>query len=692
MKTNHSPNRLINAKSPYLLQHAYNPIDWFPWGEEALKKAKDEDKPIIVSIGYSACHWCHVMERECFENETIAAVTNQNFISIKVDREERPDVDHLYMDALHLMGLQGGWPLNVFITPDGKPFYGGTYFPPNNWMHLLKEISRAWENNRKELEDSAEKFRKNLNRSEVDRYRLGESNETPEFDIRSWGKHLEQQFDYENGGLQRTPKFPMPVVWNFLLDYGYLLQNEAILNHCRFTLDRITSGGIYDWVEGGITRYSTDGEWMVPHFEKMLYDNGQIISLLTKADSIFSNAIPDYSKGYFSKKAKEIIDFIISNWLSKEGGIYSAYDADSEGIEGKYYTFTLTELQEELNLAEINFLATNFQVQEDGNWEHTNILHRTTQLAPAEYEVWAKIQTKLKKIRSNKIKPGLDDKIICSWNSLFVNGTAFFELYQPQDVAKQSSELVLSFIKTHLYDNNTGNLSRVFKDGVVVKEAFLEDYATTIEACETTFISTGNYEWLKLGKALLEYCNQNFFDSEEGYFWYSDFKKQELIANKKELFDNVIPASNSIMAHNLFRYGHHFENSSWIEQSEKMVRRLLKMLNLESGFLANWARLGLYFQLPIIELSIVGAESNNWKLELQKFYWPTLILITSNGEETGDYHPWLVGRVNLEDKSTKAYICINKTCLQPFNTLEETLDQVNKLIDNQRKMLLNWKE
>ena len=336
-------NRLISSSSPYLLQHAHNPVDWFPWGNEALEKAKSEDKPIIVSIGYSACHWCHVMERESFENEQIADIMNKYFVCIKVDREERPDVDQVYMDAIHAMGLQGGWPLNAILLPDQRPFYGGTYFPAKGWGSLLLQIAKVFAEQRDELEKSADGFMNALNTSDIKRYGLNvvESDFSKE-EIATMFNILQKNFDKEKGGMNRAPKFPMPIIYNFLLREYYVNQNKASLDHVKLTLDQMAYGGLYDQIGGGFTRYSTDEDWFAPHFEKMLYDNGQLVSL-------YSEAFQATKDPHYKRIVYQTIEWLQREMTSEEGAFYSALDADSEGEEGKFYCWQQSEFREILD-------------------------------------------------------------------------------------------------------------------------------------------------------------------------------------------------------------------------------------------------------------------------------------------------------------------------------------------------------
>ncbi|MFC0183552.1 thioredoxin domain-containing protein [Pseudarcicella hirudinis] len=406
-------NRLSQETSPYLLQHAHNPVNWYPWSEEALHKAKTENKPVLVSIGYSACHWCHVMERESFENEDIARIMNEHFINIKVDREERPDVDAIYMDAVQAMGVNGGWPLNVFLMPDGKPFYGGTYFPPQNWRQMLLAVNNGFSNHFEELQKSAEGFTKNMLFSESEKYGLTiEEKLFSEKGLENMFKKLAFGFDAEWGGFNRAPKFPMPSIWLFMLRYFRSSNNPEALEHLKLTLNKMAQGGIYDQLGGGFARYSVDGEWFCPHFEKMLYDNGQLVSLYAEAYSLTKEPL-------YKETVYETIEWLSREMVNAEGGFYSALDADSEGVEGKFYTWTRHEIEQILGENAGEFCET-YQVTEAGNWEdEVNILWKAEPVLNSKFAESIRL---LMLARDQRIRPGLDDKVLCSWNALMLKG------------------------------------------------------------------------------------------------------------------------------------------------------------------------------------------------------------------------------------------------------------------------------
>ncbi|HEV8513714.1 MAG TPA: thioredoxin domain-containing protein, partial [Cyclobacteriaceae bacterium] len=465
-------NKLIHSTSPYLLQHAHNPVNWQEWGNEALGEAKKSDKPILVSIGYSSCHWCHVMERESFENNEIAKVMNESFVCIKVDREERPDIDHIYMEAVQAMGMNGGWPLNVFLTPNQKPFYGGTYFPPQNWARLLIQIAKTFEVKRDEINQSADDLANHLQRSDLDRFAKDESSEIFEktkldqqFDI------LKSKFDNKWGGIEKAPKFVMPPVWLWLLRYHFSTKNKVALEMVLLTLKQMTRAGLYDQLGGGFSRYSVDSEWFAPHFEKMLYDNAQLLSLYAEAYSITND-------NFFKFVVYETVGWLKREMTSSGGGFYSALDADSEGVEGKFYTWTWTELEEALG-AELESVADYFHCTSEGNWEHgLNILIQEIDESLDEKMIEAK--KRLFAYREKKIRPMLDDKILTGWNAITIQGlTDCYKAFGDRMFLELALDNI-SFIENNLI--NIGRVYRAFKNKHSTTEGFLEDYAFLIQA------------------------------------------------------------------------------------------------------------------------------------------------------------------------------------------------------------------
>lgn len=671
-------NKLIHESSPYLLQHAYNPVNWLAWNSESLALAKKMDKPIIVSIGYSACHWCHVMERECFEDKDLASLMNEYFICIKVDREERPDVDQIYMDALQNMGLQGGWPLNVFLTPDLKPFYGGTYFPPRSWAQILRGVNKAFQETRADIEESAEGFANSLQQSEVQKYGLQvqKSPFTTE-KYQAFFTKLAVKFDREFGGIDKAPKFPMPCIWTFLLDFHLKTNNEGALEQLELTLDEIAKGGIYDQVGGGFARYSVDGEWFVPHFEKMLYDNGQLLSLYSRAYSLLQK--PLY---------KQVLDDTIS-WLKREmqsekGGLYSAIDADSEGEEGKFYVWTKQEIDQLFVKDNAAKICELYDIQEKGNWEEgKNILRkqmpdevfaRKYNWSMEEFEAWqSDIKSQLLKKREEKVAPHLDDKLLAGWNGLALSGLSEAYLATGNPAAKELAENIAKFIAQHLIKDH--KLFRTIRNSEAVIPSFLEDYAAVIEGFIHYYQISFDSSYLTLAQQLCEYSIQHFWHAEESFFYFAeDNNTSELIARKKEIFDNVIPASNSIMAHNLWKLGHIFGEESYLEKAQNMLSAVSRLIETDPQYLANWASLYGKVLQPMAEVAIKGPNAIADAIALQKDYHPNRLVFATTGKST------LAIFENREaiNGQTTFYVCFDKTCKLPVHSLDEANELLSK--------------
>jgi uncharacterized protein YyaL (SSP411 family) len=671
-----SANRLAEETSPYLLQHAHNPVDWYPWGPEALARARAEQKPIIVSIGYAACHWCHVMERESFENERVARVMNEHFVCIKVDREERPDVDQIYMSAVQAMGLQGGWPLNVMLTPEAKPFYGGTYFPPNNWVQLLESIAQAYAGeHRAELDDSAERFAQALQASELEKLSAGVDKAAPgvnEEEFKLLIYNLGLRFDRERGGLNRAPKFPMPSIWRFLLRTYHISGSQQLLSQVNLTLREMAWGGIYDQVGGGFARYSVDAEWLVPHFEKMLYDNGQLLSLYSEAYQV--TADPLYRSVIF-----QTIAWVRRELTNPEGGFYSSLDADSEGEEGKFYVWTREELQKILGDEE-PLTAAYYNCTGVGNWEHgRNILHRRqtdddfAQEHALEPHVLAKLvhgwQRQLLATRADRVRPGLDDKVLTGWNALMLSG-----LVAAYRAFGEASFLELALRNAEFLEGNLRQgprLYRTWKNGRATINGFLEDYALVIEAYISLYEATFVERWLREAETLVAYVLDNFFDPAEQQFFYTDASAEPLIARKKELFDNVIPGSNSVMAHNLLRLGRHLEDVQYQELAAAMLAQAQALVAKEPQHLANWASLYGALLRPGAEVAIVGLEAEEFRRKLSQHFLPNDVLA---GALANSILPLLQGRGDAA--KTTIYVCRNRTCQLPVHSVAEALEQL----------------
>jgi len=673
-------NHLANSTSPYLLQHANNPVNWYPWGAEALKKARDENKLIIVSIGYSACHWCHVMEHESFEDESVAAVMNQYFVCIKVDREERPDIDQIYMSAVQLMSGRGGWPLNCICLPDQRPIYGGTYFRKNDWAALLFNLADFYLQKPAEAEDYAVKLTDGIKKYES----IAFIKEQPEYtrdDLQVIVDNWKRYFDKTEGGMGSSPKFPMPNNWQFLMRYAYLMNDSEITQVVSLTLKKMAFGGIYDHIGGGFARYSVDGRWHVPHFEKMLYDNAQLISLYAEAYTWKSNQL-------YKQVVDEIISFTLRELTSPDGGFYSALDADSEGVEGKFYSFTKAEIDEILG-SDAELFQIYYNVTEDGNWEeeHTNVLFRkdkdlnlANKLGMPLDELADKIEAAREKVfeaRSHRVRPGLDNKILASWNGLMLKGLcdAYRTFNKPEYLAMALKNA--GFILSNLVDVY-GRLSRLynvnnpisFGEGRGEAIAFLDDYANVIDAFIALYEVSFNEDWLYHAKKLANYAIAHYYDEENGIFYFTADDEEQLIARKSEIMDGVIPASNSVMARNLKKLGLLFDNEEYTTISAQLLRNIIPHLAKYGSAYSNWAMLLLEEVFGTYEVAITGDDNESIRAGIENNYIPNKIIL---GGKKGSL-PLLQDKFG---KETQIFICKDKTCGLPVYNITDALKQIN---------------
>ncbi len=669
------PNALLQETSPYLLQHAYNPVQWMAWNDETLALAIKEDKPILLSIGYSSCHWCHVMEHQSFEDSEVAELMNKSFINIKVDREERPDIDQVYMDAVQAMNIRGGWPLNVFLTPHKKPFYGGTYFPKDHWKHLLGQISTAFSESRPDIEKSAEGFAQSLQASEIQKYRIADPRAIDSAIMQSAYTAIANQFDTHWGGLDKEPKFPMPSIWLFLLHEYFATKNQAALDQTILTLNRILMGGLYDQVGGGFARYSTDKEWLAPHFEKMLYDNGQLLS-------IYSYAYQLTQDKNFHEASERTIAWLAREMTSEENGFYSALDADSEGVEGKFYVWQMEELI--LPFApEADLWMEYFSIEPDGNWEGVNILFRQTFDADftAAHNITLdflhtrrnEIYSKLLAQRAHRPRPFLDDKQIASWNGLMLKGLIDWHKASASEEALNLALKNARFIEQHFIQDQ--HISHSYKKGGKKTPGFLDDYAFVIEGFIALHEATLDAHWLHLAKELMNTALSNFYDEKEGFFFYTAESTTDLIARKKEIFDNVIPASNSALAKCMFQLGHFFLHEEWKEASATMCKRISHMIKTDSSYLSNWASFALWINNPFLEIAVCGPQALAYTQELNRHFLPFKVI--SGSASSDSTIPLLENRAST-DGNTYIYICTNNACLQPVSTVAEALSMIQK--------------
>ncbi|WP_109829420.1 thioredoxin domain-containing protein [Reichenbachiella versicolor] len=673
-KKNQYTNSLINESSPYLLQHAHNPVDWKPWGDKALKQAKKEDKLIIISIGYAACHWCHVMEHESFEDTLVAKKMNNSYVSIKIDREERPDIDQIYMDAAQLMTGRGGWPLNVISLPDGRPIFAGTYFPKEDWKKILDYFADIREKDPQKVEEQAEGIMRGLQQMEVPSL----SSSTLEFsdkELKVIAQTAIESIDLQYGGRKGSPKFPMPSVQELLLTSNYFYEDSKTQKALKTTLDRMADGGIYDHLGGGFARYSTDDQWIVPHFEKMLYDNGQLISLYSHAFQAFG----DYK---YEQTVRETISFCQRELLDESGGFYSSLDADSDGEEGKFYVWSKKEIDELLSEEEALVIKKYYGITKSGNFEGHNILVRSTDietLAKSEKmstdqlsSILISAKSKLIDHRSNRIRPGLDDKVLTSWNGLMLIGlTDAYEAFLDENYKLQAIQTGNFIRKNQL--NKDGRLWRNYKNGKSSINAFLDDYAFTILGFISLYQITFDEEWLFNAKKMLDYVHQHFFDEASSMYHYTSDIDQKLISRKMELSDNVIPASNSAIAEANFLIGTIFYDEPKVVIAKQMVANSLQNIRAYPNYYSNWARLYLLIGKPFAEVAIMGKAFEEKKKELSKPFIPNKVLMGGKKESSLEL---LKGKLLAE--TTMIFVCENKSCQMPTEKVEVALKQIRK--------------
>lgn len=666
-------NRLVHSTSPYLLQHAYNPVDWFEWGDEALLKAKGENKPILISIGYSSCHWCHVMEREVFEKEDIARIMNDNLVCIKVDREERPDIDQIYMEAVQAMGINGGWPLNVFLTPEQKPFYGGTYFPPQQWVQVIKGIHNAFLNRREEVESSATELTNLLAGQDLSRYTKEPVAGELKNDLESIYAKLQAAFDRTWGGLEKAPKFIMPSLWRWLMRYHHLTSNEEALQHLLLTLKKIAMGGIYDQIGGGFARYSVDQFWFVPHFEKMLYDNAQLMTLYAEAYALTGD-------DEFKTVIQETFEWLQTEMMDGHGGFYSALDADSEGEEGKFYIWTAAQLRELLG-DEAPLIMDYYSIKEEGNWEpQKNILMRAQreedflQRHELSAEDWKRrlqaAKDRLLEVRDKRVKPGLDDKIITGWNAMMVVGLVDAYKSMGDEKLLKAALRNMQFLENELTEGLT--LFRSYKNKHSHVKGFLDDYAYMIQACISLYQVTFDEYFVHRAKALAQHTVDNFYDAADGFFYYARQDAEKLIAARKEIFDNVIPASNSVMAQNFFYLSVIFDEPTWKTIAEKMTFSLSHLITSEPNYMSNWGIVYTEMKKGMGEVAFVGGNARAAAREISARFRPFIISIGSEGESQ---LPLLKGKTAKDEKLT-IYVCYNKTCQRPVHDADSAIAQL----------------
>ena len=669
---NKHTNKLVNASSPYLLQHAHNPVNWYEWGEEAFEIARRENKLILVSIGYSACHWCHVMERECFEQEDTAEIMNKHFVCIKVDREERPDVDQIYMDAMQLLTGRGGWPLNCFTLPDGRPIHGGTYFPKQEWERVLKSLADFYENKTEEAMQYATELTNGIRKLNV---LAGESDSAliSKQEMNQIINDWKQNFDLHYGGYSWAPKFPMPNNWELFLNQYHYTKDVSILEAVVTTLNKMAEGGIYDQVGGGFARYSTDSYWKVPHFEKMLYDNAQLVSLYAQAYQVTG-------KQLYANTINNTLGFLKRELMNEQGYFYSALDADSEGVEGKFYTWTYNDIVKILG-DDAPLYNLYFSVDAYGNWEDgVNILYKTrsdeeleklTGKSISEIEQVIKgCNGRLLSARANRVRPGLDDKMITSWNALTIKAFADAYLVLGNGNYLTIAKSAADFIMNTMWQKDS--LFRIHKNGVTSIKGFAEDYATTCEAFIRLYEACSDEVYITFAKQILDAAIAKFYDEKSALFYFKSHDDEQLVARKIDINDDVISSSNSILAKCLMQMGYLFDENKYHQICDKMLLQIQPKLKKHPMGYSNWFQVVLHKWYGFNQLVCVGMDAEQYRFDLHKQYLPNkLALVVIEKSEI----PLLADKEMAD--GTTFYRCVDKSCGLPTNSIHNFWEQIN---------------
>lgn len=671
---NKKQSRLAGASSPYLVQHADNPVDWYEWGEEALSIAKKENKPLLISIGYASCHWCHQMEKESFMDTAIARVMNENFICIKVDREQRPDIEKVYMNACELITGNSGWPLNAFALPDGKPFYAGTYYSSQSWLSLLKQMRTAWHAQNKKVLLQAQSLSRGIAQLELS---VLSDNDTPVLNQKFYGQLFSNIYpfiDQTNGGWKGSPKFPAPTAIEFLLQYYFVTKDKRSLDAVTTTLKQMALGGIYDQVGGGFARYATDSLWRVPHFEKMLYDNAQLIS-------VYAHAYQVSGDNFFKIIAEETIAFVRRELKHTDGGYFSSVNADSGEGEGAFYTWTAEEISTILPAANQSVLR-YYNIKAGGNWKAgKNILYASA--TPGEYANannvdfagfsadLAKIKKALLKVRNGKTQPAIDDKILTSWNALLIKGLLDAYAAFGNETYLHDAIAASRFLDKMIAPD--GRLSRSCKNGSWSVAAFLDDYAFLASAWLRLYELTFDKYWLVRSQLLVDYCIKNFFDPASGMFYYTSANADNNLLRKIEITDNETPASNSVMASVLHRLGVYLREDGYLQKTKTMLNRLSQELSGgRTKYYMNWCFLAGQLANGPREVAIVGREALAKSISLQKNYLPLAIYM---GSAMGENIPALEGKGS--EGNTLIFVCENSVCKRPVSDTALALQQLS---------------
>jgi uncharacterized protein YyaL (SSP411 family) len=661
------PNRLIHETSPYLLQHAHNPVDWYPWSEQALQRARAEDKPIFLSIGYAACHWCHVMERESFQDEATAALLNEHFIPIKVDREERPDLDAIYMNAVVMLTGQGGWPLSVFLTPTGVPFFGGTYFPPVRRYNLpaftdvLRAVVDAWRTRRAHIESAGGKI---LQALQTEAWRTTAAATLEEQTLMQALAHLQTSFDWANGGWGDAPKFPQPMALEFLMRRYVALRDPLVLKMITTTLDRMARGGIYDQLGGGFHRYATDAIWLVPHFEKMLYDNAQLARVYVYAWQITRN-------DFYRRIAEQTLDYVAREMTAPQGGFYSSQDADSEGEEGKFYVWTHAEIRAVLEDV-AHLFCDAYGVTPRGNWEGRNILHCARDLdvvAATHHLTMEEVETRLERarqkllaVRAQRVPPARDDKVLTAWNGLMLAAFACAARVLARDDYRALAERNAHFVLTQLRQPN-GRLYRAWRAGSTRVNAYLEDYAHLAEGLLTLYETTFDARWFVAARALAEIILTHFADPRGGFFDTAD-DHEELIVRPQDVQDNAIPSGGAMATHVLLKLAAFTGDGRYYDAAQRALQSVQHLLATAPLGFAYWLCAYDFALSRPKEIAIIGTPQARHELlsVVWSEYRPNQVVACGAPEEVSPV-PLLNHRPTSERAT--AFVCRNQVCQLP---------------------------
>jgi uncharacterized protein YyaL (SSP411 family) len=691
MTSHKHTNNLINETSPYLLQHAHNPVDWYPWGEVALSRARSEDKPILLSIGYSACHWCHVMEHESFENEEIARLMNENFVNIKVDREERPDLDQIYMNAVQMMTGHGGWPMTMFLTPDGVPFYGGTYFPPSDrynmpgFPRILASVAEAYRSQPDQVANTATAMLGELRR--VGLAESSQNNLTIEL-CDSAVRRISANYDQTNGGFGGAPKFPPAMNLEFLLSTHSRTRSAEVLEMVEHTARKMSEGGMYDQLGGGFHRYSVDAKWLVPHFEKMLYDNALLSRMYLHLYQVTKNADA-------RRIAEETLDYVAREMTDGAGGFYSSQDADSEGEEGKFFVWSRAEVIDALGDQDGIIFCDYFDVTQAGNFEGHNILHVTrsmedvavrNKISSEELQsILTRSRQKLFELREQRIKPGRDEKVLTAWNGLMLSSFAEASAILERPDYRKIAEANARFLLDRLVQD--GLLLRTYKDGQAKLNGYLEDYACLIDGLISLYEATGELSWIRSALELAEKMIEQFWDESEGGFFFTGKSHEKLIVRSKEFMDNATPSGNSIATLGLLRLGLLTGNEDYRRRATAVLRLLADQIRrYPSAFGFALKALDFYLDSPL-EVVLVGAPGP--KLEaLSRTVWEkylpnrVIAVCQQDHDQAAALVPLFVGRNTLDTHPT-AFVCRANTCQEPAKSPEELAKQLSTPAHNQ---------